>query len=147
MDVSIVESAIIAQLKAELPYLKNVDVLASLLADDSPDYALLAPAAFVSYTGGPYKRVGTSSTFDHFMKFIVIIVQRNFVSQKRLLHGTATSKGVYEVLDDVRNALTDETCGVAIQPLTPVDDQGLEATRDVVVWGFSFQTRARAQKE
>ena len=143
IEPSTIEDAIIARLKAEIAYLKTVDVLAALLSDESPDFTLLAPAAFVTYGGGPYKRVGSSSKFDRDMKFNIVIVQRNFNGQRRLLHGDGAKKGVYDVLKDVRIALTDQALGLAIWPFTPIDDQPLEATRDVVVWGFSFHTRAR----
>jgi phage gp37-like protein len=143
INPSEIEDAVISQIKSQMPYLKTVDALANLLADDSPDYAIIAPAVFVAYGSGSYRRVGTSSVFDRDMKVNVVIVQRNFIGQKRLLHGDAINRGIYDILEDVRAALTDQTCGLSIFPLTPVDDQGLEATRDVVVWGLSFHTRAR----
>ena len=59
-------------------------------------------------------------------------------------HGAAGEKGVYEVLEDVRAALTGQDCGIAIEPLLPVSDKAISGSRDLAVYGIRFKTRCRA---
>ncbi len=78
--------------------------------------------------------------------FTAIAVVRNLRGEPAPRLGLGTEKGAYEVLEDLRAALTDRDCGLAISPLLPTSEQALKGGgRNLAVYGISFKTSCREQ--
>jgi phage gp37-like protein len=137
-----IENAIIEYLKTELTYLKTCQSLGEVLIDDAADIALHTPAAYVVYEGGRYDHV-MSGTQDRFMNFAVVVVAENLRGEAEARRGQGAAKGAYDLLDDVRAALSDNAVGLAIDPLLPIDENAIENTERAAVYAIRFATRTR----
>lgn len=143
-NITEIEQAMIEQLKT-LTYLRTCGSMADFLAEDIEnieEYAPLCPAAFVVYDRGEYSHK-VSSVQDRDMVFNVLVVVRNLRGDEAARHGVAGEKGVYDVLEDVRGALTNNNCGVEIDPLLPISEEGIAGSKDLAVYGIAFKTRSR----
>jgi len=139
--VTEIEDAIIARLTAEIPYLKGCASLGQFLLEDIEENTLRYPAAYVAYQRGDYTyKAGVQ---DRTMIFSVILVVRNERGDEAARHGQGAEIGVYRLLDDVRAALTDQSCGLAIDPLLPQSEQVIDGTDHVAIYGLTVSTRCR----
>lgn len=146
LTVTDVENAIIARLRSEIPYLRTCGSLAEFLASDIEqieELAPLLPAAYVVYGGGRFDHK-MSGIQDRRMTFLVVVVVRNLRDNEAVRHGRAGEKGIYDLLEDVRAALTDTDCGIEIDPLLPEAEEPIAGTTDLAVYGISFGTKCRA---
>jgi phage gp37-like protein len=147
LTIAEIEEAIIARLGAELPYLRTCSSLGSFLARDPKEVAgltPLCPAVYVVYQGAEYSH-RMAGVQDRAMTFNAVALVRNLRGEPAPRHGQGVEKGVYEVLEDVRAALTGRDCGIQIDPLLPVSEQAITGARDLAVYGISFRTRCRTQ--
>ena len=136
-----IEDAIVARLKAQLTYLKTCDSLNEDLLGEIETLTIRPPAAYVIYNSGRYEhRTGVQ---DRFMEFLVILMAKNLRGDRAARHGTGPEKGVYEMLDDARKALTDQSCGLDIDPLLPGDEELIGGTKEMAAYGIRFKTRCR----
>lgn len=145
MTITEIEQAIISRLRDQIAYLRTVGSIAEFLADDIDsieEYAPLCPAAFVVYDHGDFNHK-MSGVQDREMIFNVLVVVRNLRGDSAARHGAAGEKGVYDVLEDVRSALSDQACGLSIDPLLPVSEEGIAGSKDLAVYGMAFRTRCR----
>ena len=145
--VTDVENAIIASLKAALPYLKTVASISAFLAHDldaMEDIAPLCPAAFVVYERGDFTSK-SSNIVDRGMVVNVLAVVTNLRGEQAVRHGATGHKGIYDVLEDILHALTNNSCGQPIDPLLPKNEQCVVGTQDLSVYSIAFETRARAR--
>jgi hypothetical protein len=140
-----VEQAMISALENGIEELKKVGTLGELLASQADDSAILAPSAFVAYTGGKFKTAGMNYTpLDHAMTFDVILVGRSAISQTRLLHGGALKKGVYELLEDIVALFNGNQLSLDIHPLEPAAIDAVAGDRNTAVYTVTFTTRSRS---
>jgi len=137
-----IEDAIINELKAKLTYLQTCKSLGEALTHDAADLAVRVPAAYVVYEGGRYDHV-MSGTQDHFMNFAVIVVAKNLRGEAEARRGQGATKGAYDLLDEVRAALSNNAVGLAIDPLLPVDETAIENTEKSAAYAIRFATRVR----
>ncbi|MEM5789842.1 MAG: Gp37 family protein [Syntrophobacteraceae bacterium] len=140
-----IETAMIARLRERITYLRTCGSMAEFLADDIEnieEYAPLCPAAFVVYDSGSYSHK-VSGRQDREMVFNVLVVVRNLRGETAARHGVAGEKGVYDVLDDVRATLTDQSCGLAMDPLLPMSEEGVAGSKDLAIYAIAFKTRCR----
>ena len=143
-SVKEIEDAIITKLKTDLSYLKKAGTLADFLKMDADKLTLIAPAAFVTYSGSEYAHLcASTSVEDRKSQFIVLLVARNYVSQEKLLHGTTSKAGIYQMIDDTRVALKGQKLGLEIFPLLPVSDHAVDGNVNVAVHGIIFNTQYR----
>ncbi|MHC1728576.1 MAG: phage protein Gp37 [Syntrophobacteraceae bacterium] len=142
--LSEIEDAIIAKLKADLLYLKKVGTLSDLLESTADKLSTIVPCAFVSYSGGSYSSpCMNTTTYDRDMEFSILIVSRNVVSQKKLLHGTVVKKGIYQIMEDIVQTLKGQTLGLVIRPLEPVSEQAVDGDSITAIYGITFGTKSR----
>jgi phage gp37-like protein len=141
-DIAQIEDAIIARLKAQLTYLKTCDSLGDYLADEAEDITIRFPAAYVVYGGGTYS-YATSGVQDREMMFWVRAMAKNLRGDRAARHGKGADKGVYEILEDARAALTNQTCGLQIDPLLPVPEEPVAGDEHFADYGIGFKTRCR----
>ena len=137
-----IERAIVNRLKDRLPYLEECASLGSFLLDELDELTLRCPAAYVVYQQGEYG-YGTSGVQDRRMRFTVALVVRNERGDESTRHGRGPEIGIYRVLDDVRIALTGQTCGLAIDPLLPLSERAIGGSSEISVYGITVQTRCR----
>lgn len=143
--ITTIEQAIAGRLSSELPYLRTCGSLPDFLGRDTgtiEEMAPLCPSAYVIYRQGRYSQK-ISGCLDREMAFSVIVVVRNLRGDGAVRHGAQGEKGVYEVLEDVRAALTNQSCGVEIDPLAPVSEGAVAGSRDFAVYEILFKTRSR----
>lgn len=136
-----IEQAIVDTLKAGVPWLRECGSVADFLAGDLERIAKRTPAAYVSYGGGAYDSL--VGALDRTMTFEVLCVAENERGDQAARHGVGTSYGVYDLLDAVRECLTESACGLEIDPLLPVDEEPVAGTETVSIYGIRFQTRCR----
>ncbi len=140
-----IEQAIVSRLSGALPYLRACCSLAEFLGRDArevEELAILCPAVYVIYRQGKFSRK-LSGAQDREMTFGVVVVVRNLRGDAAVRHGAPGEKGVYEVLEDVRAALSDQSCGVEIDPFAPVSEHSIAGTRNFAVYEILFKTRCR----
>ena len=136
-----IEDAIIARLNTQLTYLITCDSLGEHLMDEIENITLRFPAAYTVYSAGRYMHA--SGVQDREMEFIVILMAKSLRGDKAARHGQGSEKGVYEMLEDTRAALTGQKCGLDIDELLPIDEDGIEGTKEMAAYGIRFKTRCR----
>lgn len=140
-----IENAIIERLRACLPYLRTCGSLSGFTGR-SPEVieamAPLCPAAFVIYRQGTFS-LKMSGVQDRLMLFGVVAAVRNLRGESALRHGSTGQKGIYEVLEDVRSALSEQSCGIDVEPFAPVTEEAFSGTRDFAVYEILFRTGCR----
>jgi len=137
-----IEDAIISRLQAQLTYLKTCASLGEFLLDEVEDITVRFPAAYVAYERGEYHHA-VSGVQDRIMTFVVVVMVKSLRGQEEARHGMGSEKGAYELLEDVRSALSDQDLGLQIDPLLPVDEQALEGDKQLAMYGIRFRTRCR----
>ncbi|MFZ2447496.1 MAG: phage protein Gp37 [Syntrophobacteraceae bacterium] len=140
-----IEQAIIGRLAGELPYIRTLGSISEFLSRDIgviEEIAPLCPAAYVIYGRGKFSQK-MSGWQDREMVFGVIVVVRNLRGDSAVRHGAGDEKGIYEVLEDVRAALSNQSCGVDMDPLAPLSEEAVAGGRDFAVYEILFTTRCR----
>lgn len=139
-----VEDAILARLNGQIAYLKTCTSLGEWLSDlaDLEDITIRYPAAYLFYDGGEYDQ-DANVVQDRRMRFTVLVMVKSLRGQEAARHGQGAEKGAYDLLDDVRAALSNQACGLDIDPLLPVDEAAVEGTREQAIYAIRFETRCR----
>ena len=144
-SITEIEQAIIGRLTDSISYLRTRGSISEFLGRDIAaieEMSPLCPAAYVIYGRGKYSQK-LSGRLDREMTFGVIVIVRNFRGETELRHGGAGEKGAYEVLEDVREALSGQSCGIEMDPLEPVSEQAVAGSRDFAVYEVLFKTKCR----
>lgn len=145
MRISDIEAAIVHRLERQVPHLRTCSTLADFLArsvQEIGEAAILTPAAWVVYESGTYDHC-MGGVQDRRMVFAVIVMTCNFQGDHAARHGFGSDPGVYDLLDSVRAALTEESCGLDIDPLLPVSEGAIDGSREASMYGIRFETRCR----
>jgi phage gp37-like protein len=137
-----IEKAIIARLKSQISYLRTCASLGDYLKSKAEEQALNFPAAYVIYERGTYSRT-VSDAQDKRIYISVITMTENLRGQEEVRHGFGSEKGAYDLLDDVRDALSDQTCGLDIYPLLPEEENILGGDENFAVYGIRFRSQHR----
>lgn len=137
-----IEDAMIARLENQISYLRTCDSLGAFLVDEAEDLTIRFPATYVVYDRGDYNHM-VSGVQDKAMIFNVVVMARNLRGSGAARRGEGSDKGAYDLLEDARAALTNQNCGLDIDPLIPVDEEPIEGTRDVAIYVIRFKTRTR----
>jgi phage gp37-like protein len=141
-----IEDAIIAQLKSGMSYLKTcasmAEFLSSRLEENDCCLPLLSPAVYVVYDRGSYSHK-MSGAQDREMLFTIIAVVENLRGDVAARHGQGPHKGAYELLEDIRISLSNHSCGLNIDPLTPLSEEAISGNEKMAVYGISFRTSCR----
>jgi phage gp37-like protein len=138
--IATIEDAIIAQLKDEISYLKTCDSIDEFQVDDVAELVIRSPAAYVVYKGGEYESL-PGGVQDRVMVFLVIAVAKSARGGDAPRHGAGGDKGAYDMIEDVRAALSGERCGLAISALLPVLEECIGTGPDIAIYGIQFRTR------
>lgn len=144
-SISEIEDAIIGRLSAAVEYLKACGSLSEFLGRDLEaieEISPLSPAAYVVYRQGTFLQK-ISGFEDREMILGVLAVVRNVRGQVAVRHGRGGEKGAYEVLEDIRAALSGQICGVEMQPLVPLSESAVTGAGDLAVYEILFRTVCR----
>ncbi len=142
LTITEVEQAIQARLVSRIASLRKVGSLSDFLMADLDDTALLSPAAYVVFDSGSFTH-GMARTQEISLTFTVVVVVENQRGNEAARHGAGSSIGVYQLLDDIRAALTNQTLGLDMEPLFPVSIQGIAGSESLAVYGITFETSCR----
>lgn len=139
MDFETIEDAVIAEIKAQVAYLKTVETYAGQLERDIETTPLRFPAAYVSYGGSGFSPgdVG-SSGHEETVDFSVFICARHLGGQDK---ARKEAQGAYDIVKDVLAALSDNTLGLDIEPITPMRASLLFSGHETAVYEVSFATK------
>ncbi len=143
--VADVEQAIIGRLSSELPYIRTLGSISEFLGRDIDaieEMAPICPALFVIYERGKYSQK-ISGCQDREMFFGVIAAVRNLRGDSAVRHGAGGERGVYQVLEDIRVALSGQSCGIDMEPLSPVSEEAMAGSSDFALYQILFKTRCR----
>jgi len=141
-----IENVIVARLAAQIPYLKTCGTLAEFLAKDLDQVEEIGrqlPAVYAAYEGGEFEHK-MSGVQDLTMTFTIVAVVANYRGEEAVRHGMGAEKGVYDLLHDIRAALSDQDCGIEIDPLLPLREGAIDGSGSLQIYGITFQTRCRA---
>ncbi len=79
---------------------------------------------------------------DKNLTFTVIVVVRS-TSQEKVLHGSGSRLGAYEILEDITDLLKGQNLGLQIFPLAPLAEDAIDGNQTTAVYGVTFGTRFR----
>ena len=101
-----------------------------------------SPAMFVVFAGDAYTALDNRNTiYDSAIDFDVLVTCRNLRGDLAQRAGAANEIGIYEMLDDARDALAGKRLGLAIQPLRLIRRRVVITTPAGAVWALRVQTR------
>jgi hypothetical protein len=149
VNISDIQQLIMARLQSEIQYLKKVAPVAEFFVETAGERTISAPAVYVAYQEGRYDIPGTGNplVLDHSLTFMLIVVHRSFVSHEQLLQGKDDKKGIYDVLDDVRQALSGYTLSESMDPMMPILERAIAGDDSLAVFSIFFETRHRIFQE
>lgn len=133
--ISQVEAAILERLKSQIDYVVDFGSI-SYHIEEWEGLTTRTPAIYVEYARGSYD-YSLYPTQDRTMQFTVYAI---VTTQSERQYG---EKGVYELLDDIRGALSNSACGLTIDPLLPTEEAQSGGSESVHVYGITFETRCR----
>jgi phage gp37-like protein len=138
MDFETIEDAVIAELKAQVAYLKTVETYAGQLEREMDGRPVRFPAAYVSYGGSQFAH-GDAGRANHLevVGFSVYVCARDLGGQDK---ARKEAQGAYDMVKDVLSALSNKDLGLDIEPLTPVRASLLFAGRETAVYTVEFST-------
>jgi phage gp37-like protein len=138
MDFETIEDAIIAELKAQVAYLKTVETYAGQIDRELDGLPVRFPAAYVAYGGSNFSPgdVGSSGHGESVV-FSVFVCARHLGGQDK---ARKEAQGAYDTAKDVLAALSNKDLGLDIEPLMPVRASFLYSGRDTAVYKVEFST-------
>jgi len=140
ITITEIEDAIIEELKSEISYLKTCGSIGEFEVDEIEELLVQCPAAYVMYDGGDFEE-GAGEALDRDMTFSVIVVAKNVRGGDEARHGKGSEKGAYDMIEDVRAALTGNSCGLDITGLLPDREEAIAGDKEIAVYGIKFRTR------
>lgn len=144
-DLKTIQTAIEARLKSEMSYLKAVGPLGDVLAKNLPDeYLILCPSVHVTFYSGSFRKVGVSSDLhDNTLTWHFFVIGRSYVSTVKLLQGSGSTKGIYEILDDLYECMNGTDLSLGIWPFTPGELVQEHLDKNVAIYSWLFTTERR----
>lgn len=113
-----IEQGIVQRLQAGLPGVQ-VESYAGQLDDDALEWIRRLPAVWVTFDrAATVKRTGARS-WHYAGRFVVLAAQRALRGEPTRRLGTGADAGVYQLLEDAKQLLANQTLGLAIEALDP----------------------------
>jgi len=137
-----IEKCFIRELNNNLPYLKTCDSLAEFLIVTIEELPDKTPAVYVVYQGGPFT-LTTGDTQYADTVFSLIAVARNVRADESARHGRDGVVGVYEILDDIRQYMTNNDLGLEMTRLRPLDVEALDGNEELAIYAARFSSQIR----
>jgi len=139
-----IEDAIIATLKvSEMgAYCKKIDSYQIEGGDLEEQIRLFAgqlPCVLVVYSGGDFEHL-LSGVQDKSMTFSILLCAQSLRGKGEARRGLV---GVYQMLDDLRSALTNNVLALNIDPLLPTREAAEVNTKNFSAYSMEFKTRCR----
>jgi len=150
--ISEIEDGIVNLLKESIAYCSKIDTFQFEGEDEEEEIRIIAktlPCILIVYEGGPYKNLQMVS--DHEMTFWILAADQSLRGAKEARRGSITSKGVYQMLFDIRAALNakrpKDRDGNELQVtnLLALDEKALINSKGFSAYYIRFKTTARHQ--
>lgn len=138
--VTQIEQAIVAELKASLPYLAICETMNITLRGEAEKSAFNTPAVFVLYTSGK-PGLYTAGAREKKLVFSALIVVKNLRGDEGARHGDSVDKGVYDIMKDIEDTLTNNKLDLDIEPLFSTDEGALTGSKSNAIYYINFETR------
>lgn len=136
MDFTDVETAIKAQIRTHLPYVKVVETYAGQLEADIEALPTAFPAVLVVFKDSTYQWVDGRS-FNNVPVFSVLVVAKDLRGPKDLRTG---EYGCYRMIKDVLAALAGQTLGLDMWPMQPQRASLIFISKTMAAYGIDFST-------
>lgn len=141
-----IEDAIISYLKASAmnSYCKKIDsyqIEGGDLEEQIRIFAGHLPCVLVVYSGGEFQH--PPSRQEKTMKFSILVCAQSMRGGGDVRRGGV---GTYKMLDDLRQALTGQRCGLDIDSLTPTRETAEINTKMFSAYSMEFETKCRYVK-
>jgi phage gp37-like protein len=131
-----IEDGLLAALRENMPYLRTVKTYAGELEADIESLPVKFPAAFVVYGGSDFDLIDGPGHQES-ATFSVLAAARSLRSEER---ARKKDHGAYDIITDVKAALTNRRLGLDMEKLRPFRTSLVYAGRTVVVYGIDFGT-------
>lgn len=140
-----IQTAIETRLRTEMEYLKTVGPLGDVLAKNLPDeYLILCPSVHVTFYSGSFVSAGMSSDLhDETLNWHFFIIGRSYVSTTKLLQGSGSTKGIYEILDDLYECMNGTDLDLGLWPFAPGELVQEHLDKNVAIYSWLFTTQRR----
>lgn len=140
MDFRDEETAIIAELKSSVPYLKTVKTAEMDIINKLNKLNIKFPAALVFYSGSTFSLVDRTVQSEK-PSWTIFVADKSLRGRKEARKGSAqhNEHGVYKVIVDVLDALTNQDFGLPDNfRLDPVSVEPVSITDRVAMYGIVF---------
>ena len=140
-----IEDAIIKVLKESVigSYCKKIDsyqIEGGDLEEQIRIFAGQLPCALIVYSGTPEIEYNLSGDQDAFLNFSILLCAQSLRGKGEARRGTI---GTYQMIDDLRSILTNNNCGLEIDPLTLMRIDPEINTKNFSAYSMEFRTRCR----
>jgi phage gp37-like protein len=136
--VADLEDAIIVRLQDRLgAYVRTIDSYQGEMEDSPPFQSRRLPAALVRLQQTNAHRA-TRHSLDLEVVFDILVVDRNLRGNRE---NRRAPGGVYQMLEDVRQALADQDLGLEIEPLRLLREEALSNNREKAMYVAVYATR------
>lgn len=150
LDISEIEKAVIARIKDQLPYIETCESWSAFRTGELKDNTLAYPAAYTVFDRSGTFLYTADQIQDIPLTFRVVVMQRTLgidVSGAESRQGDNSQvKGVYEILNDLRLALTgyrDSTDLDVLKPILPQSIQSIFQDENIAIYGMVLELTER----
>ncbi|MBI5410172.1 MAG: DUF1834 family protein [Nitrospirae bacterium] len=136
MTTEDIEDKIITEIKTQMTYVKTVETYAGQLEGEIDKLPIIYPANYVSYVVSDFEWID-GPNWKETCQFSVLVCSKNLKGNEAL---RKANYGCYQMIEDLKTNLINETFSLAIEKLQIVRVQLLFITKTVAVYGVDFQT-------
>lgn len=140
--ISLVEAGIVQTLRAAMPGVL-VESYAGQLDDELFDWVRRVPACWVTFDRAAEYARRSARLWKVGARFQIMVAQRALQENQRR-QGNAEDVGVYQLLEDAKEALANATFGLPIEPMSPGPItpvfQGRPANEAMAVFSQAYTT-------
>lgn len=138
MDFETIEDAIIAELKAQVAYLKTVETYAGQIDRELDGLPVRFPAAYVAYGGSNFSPGDLgSSGHGEVVTFSILVCARHLGGQDK---ARKDAQGAYDIVKDVLAALSNKDLALDIEPIMPLRVSFLFSDGETAVYRVELST-------
>jgi phage gp37-like protein len=134
-----IEDAIVSELESALPYLRKVETYAGQVEDLTGLFVIPSPSVFVVYAGTEPLHVD-NLTVEEDTTFTLLVVTKNLRGEEEARKGDGAKRGAYEVMEDVKAVLVNNTLGMDVEALRWLRTNLVLSGEQATVYAMDFYT-------
>lgn len=134
LNLTDMEDLLLSRIKEQLPYVVTVESYQGQIKEDMAETVIRTPAVLALLKN----TVGSPSSFGEYSntyKFNLIVVCRNLRSRQA---ARREEGGVYQILEDLRQALTDFILDPELQPVSFEQEEAFFVTKEWAIYFASY---------